>query len=164
MFDFTCKVFMFSTAFSVMMLDLFANCHSVLIITFNMMNLKLGSMMNIPLHHHKKKYSKMILVGKHVIYIGSFFSIASVKQTQKTEQEDRHSELQAPPPQSEEESSNLIRPQKPLNPLTASRSHRELHRELRMTNKRYDRHTNSHKHSHFSFIDPIYHKVLLCFC
>ncbi|XP_042355463.1 protein FAM107B isoform X2 [Plectropomus leopardus] len=59
-------------------------------------------------------------------------------QTHQTEQQDRYSELQAPSSQlqSEKESSNLIRPQKPLNPLTASRSHQELHKELRMTHKR----------------------------
>ncbi|XP_038553345.1 actin-associated protein FAM107A [Micropterus salmoides] len=61
---------------------------------------------------------------------------ASVMQTHQIEQEDRYSELQAPPLQSEEEGSNLIRPQKPLNPLTASKSHQELHKELRMTHKR----------------------------
>ncbi|KAM9361294.1 actin-associated protein FAM107A [Symphorus nematophorus] len=60
---------------------------------------------------------------------------ASVMQTHQREQHDRYSELQAPL-QSEEESRNLIRPQKPLNPLTASRSHQELHKELRMTHKR----------------------------
>ncbi|KAM8755976.1 actin-associated protein FAM107A isoform 2-T3 [Acanthopagrus schlegelii] len=57
-------------------------------------------------------------------------------QTHQTEQQDRSSELQAALLLSEEESSNLIRPQKPLNPLTASRSHQELHKELRMTHKR----------------------------
>ncbi|KAM8755975.1 actin-associated protein FAM107A isoform 1-T1 [Acanthopagrus schlegelii] len=61
---------------------------------------------------------------------------ASVMQTHQTEQQDRSSELQAALLLSEEESSNLIRPQKPLNPLTASRSHQELHKELRMTHKR----------------------------
>lgn len=39
----------------------------------------------------------------------------------------------------EEEGSNLIRPQKPLSPLKASKSHRELHKELRMTHTRSDR-------------------------
>ncbi|XP_044032696.1 actin-associated protein FAM107A isoform X2 [Siniperca chuatsi] len=53
-----------------------------------------------------------------------------VRQTHQIEQ------LQAPPLQSEEEGSNLIRPQKPLNPLMASENHQELHRELRMTHKR----------------------------
>lgn len=38
----------------------------------------------------------------------------------------------------EEEGSNLIRPQKPLSPLKASKSHRELHKELRMTHTRSD--------------------------
>ncbi|XP_028260979.1 actin-associated protein FAM107A [Parambassis ranga] len=38
--------------------------------------------------------------------------------------------------QSEEDSSHVIRPPKPLNPLTASRSHQELHKELQMTHKR----------------------------
>ncbi|XP_053171505.1 actin-associated protein FAM107A [Scomber japonicus] len=62
-------------------------------------------------------------------------------QTHQNEQEDRFPELQAlsSQPQSEdcqEQSSNLIRPQKPLNPLTASKSHRQLHKELRMTHKR----------------------------
>ncbi|XP_062301165.1 actin-associated protein FAM107A [Scomber scombrus] len=62
-------------------------------------------------------------------------------QTHQNEQEDRFPELQAVPSQQQsedcqEQSSNLIRPQKPLNPLTASKSHRELHKELRMTHKR----------------------------
>ncbi|XP_068568265.1 actin-associated protein FAM107A [Cebidichthys violaceus] len=63
---------------------------------------------------------------------------ASAMQTHQSEQQDQYSELQAPSSQqqSEEESSNLIRPQKPPNPLTASKSHQELHRELRMTHKR----------------------------
>uniref|UniRef100_A0A3B5AXK3 Actin-associated protein FAM107A n=1 Tax=Stegastes partitus TaxID=144197 RepID=A0A3B5AXK3_9TELE len=38
----------------------------------------------------------------------------------------------------EEEASHLIRPHKPLNPLTASKSHQELHKELQMTHKRLD--------------------------
>lgn len=41
----------------------------------------------------------------------------------------------------EEEASNLIRPQKPLNPLKASKSHRELHKEL--THARSDRQRSS---------------------
>ncbi|XP_032370545.1 actin-associated protein FAM107A isoform X1 [Etheostoma spectabile] len=63
---------------------------------------------------------------------------SSVMQTHKIEQQDRHSKPQVPPSQqhSVEESSNLIRPQKPLNPVTASKSHQELHKELRMTHKR----------------------------
>ncbi|XP_029288266.1 actin-associated protein FAM107A [Cottoperca gobio] len=62
----------------------------------------------------------------------------SVLQTHQIEQQDRHSAPQAPPShtQSEEESDNLIRPQKPLNPVTASKSHQELHKELRMTHKK----------------------------
>uniref|UniRef100_A0A3Q4BK64 Actin-associated protein FAM107A n=1 Tax=Mola mola TaxID=94237 RepID=A0A3Q4BK64_MOLML len=36
----------------------------------------------------------------------------------------------------EEENANLIRPQKPINPLTASKSHKALHKELQMTHKR----------------------------
>ncbi|KAM6947912.1 protein FAM107B [Lycodopsis pacificus] len=58
-------------------------------------------------------------------------------QTHQSEQQYQYSELQAPSSQqqSEEESSNLITPQKPPNPLTASKSHQELHRELRMTHK-----------------------------
>ncbi|KAM8914128.1 actin-associated protein FAM107A isoform 2-T2 [Spinachia spinachia] len=49
----------------------------------------------------------------------------------------QYSELQAPSPrqQSEEESSS-IRPQKPLHPLKASKSHQELHRELRIAHER----------------------------
>ncbi|XP_068449825.1 protein FAM107B [Clinocottus analis] len=50
-----------------------------------------------------------------------------------------HQSVQPDPPshqQSDEDSSNLIRPQKPPNPLMASRSHQELHRELRMSHKR----------------------------
>ncbi|XP_019214762.1 protein FAM107B isoform X2 [Oreochromis niloticus] len=38
--------------------------------------------------------------------------------------------------QSEEESSNLIRPLKATSAITALESHRELHKELRMTHKR----------------------------
>uniref|UniRef100_A0A3P8SZE8 Actin-associated protein FAM107A n=1 Tax=Amphiprion percula TaxID=161767 RepID=A0A3P8SZE8_AMPPE len=34
---------------------------------------------------------------------------------------------------------HLIRPHKPLNPITASKSHQELHKELQMTHKRLDR-------------------------
>ncbi|KAK5912574.1 hypothetical protein CesoFtcFv8_002433 [Champsocephalus esox] len=62
----------------------------------------------------------------------------SVMQIQKLEQQNRYWELQASLSQlqSEEENSNLIRPQKPLNPLTASKSHQELHNELRMTHNR----------------------------
>uniref|UniRef100_A0A673AH83 Actin-associated protein FAM107A n=1 Tax=Sphaeramia orbicularis TaxID=375764 RepID=A0A673AH83_9TELE len=37
----------------------------------------------------------------------------------------------------------LITPQKPLNPFTSSKSHQELHRELRMSHRRSDRCTNS---------------------
>uniref|UniRef100_A0A8C3A9Z7 Actin-associated protein FAM107A n=1 Tax=Cyclopterus lumpus TaxID=8103 RepID=A0A8C3A9Z7_CYCLU len=69
-----------------------------------------------------------------------FFSSASVMQTHQREQQDPLS-----PQQSEEGSSNLIRPQKPPNPLTASKSHQELHRELRMTHKRLKTHTVSHE-------------------
>ncbi|XP_051271722.1 protein FAM107B [Dicentrarchus labrax] len=61
---------------------------------------------------------------------------ASAMQTHQTEQQERYSELQAPTVQGEEDSRNLIRPQKPLNPLTASKSHQELHRELRLSHKR----------------------------
>ncbi|XP_049895253.1 actin-associated protein FAM107A [Epinephelus moara] len=63
---------------------------------------------------------------------------ASVVQTHQTEQQDRCPEFRVPPSHlpSEEESSDLIKPQKPLNPLSASRSHQELHKELRMTHKR----------------------------
>ncbi|XP_071350920.1 actin-associated protein FAM107A isoform X2 [Trachinotus anak] len=59
-------------------------------------------------------------------------------QAHQNEQEDRCSKLQVFPPklQSEEESVNLIRPRKPLSPLTASKSHQELHKELRMTHNR----------------------------
>ncbi|GAA6221913.1 protein FAM107A-like isoform X1 [Lates japonicus] len=63
---------------------------------------------------------------------------ASVMQTHQNQQQERRPELQAfqPQLQSEEESGNLIRPKKPLNPLTASKSHQELHKELRMTHNR----------------------------
>ncbi|XP_069546677.1 protein FAM107B [Brachyistius frenatus] len=62
----------------------------------------------------------------------------SVMQPHQTEQDDRFPELQFFPSQlqSDEERCNLIRPQKPLNPLTSSKSHQELHKELRMTHKR----------------------------
>ncbi|XP_022602595.1 protein FAM107A-like [Seriola dumerili] len=64
---------------------------------------------------------------------------ASVMQAHQNEQEDRCPKLQAfipPQLQSEEESVHLIRPRKPLSPLTASKSHQELHKELRMTHNR----------------------------
>ncbi|XP_041836650.1 actin-associated protein FAM107A [Melanotaenia boesemani] len=62
---------------------------------------------------------------------------ASMIQTHQNEQI-RLPEFQAPPSQllSEEESINLIKPHKPLSPLTASRSHKELQKELQMTHKR----------------------------
>ncbi|XP_054473683.1 actin-associated protein FAM107A [Anoplopoma fimbria] len=63
---------------------------------------------------------------------------ASAMQTHQSEHQDQYSEFQAPSSQqqTEVESSNLIRPQKTPNPLTASKSHQELHRELQMTHKR----------------------------
>ncbi|XP_040890712.1 actin-associated protein FAM107A [Toxotes jaculatrix] len=63
---------------------------------------------------------------------------ASVMQEHQNDQEDRCPELEAfsPQLQSEEESADLIRPKKPLNPVTASKSHQELHKELRMTHNR----------------------------
>ncbi|KAM4613752.1 actin-associated protein FAM107A [Polymixia lowei] len=64
-------------------------------------------------------------------------------QTQQGGQEDAEDqrlgqELQDLPSQvqSEEESSDLIRPKKILNPLIASKSHQELHKELQMTHRR----------------------------
>uniref|UniRef100_A0A3B4V9K0 Family with sequence similarity 107 member A n=1 Tax=Seriola dumerili TaxID=41447 RepID=A0A3B4V9K0_SERDU len=66
-------------------------------------------------------------------------------QAHQNEQEDRCPKLQAfipPQLQSEEESVHLIRPRKPLSPLTASKSHQELHKELRMTHNRLDRLTH----------------------
>uniref|UniRef100_A0A672IB58 Actin-associated protein FAM107A n=1 Tax=Salarias fasciatus TaxID=181472 RepID=A0A672IB58_SALFA len=38
-----------------------------------------------------------------------------------------------------EESSDLIRPHRPVNPAAASRSHQELHKELQLTHKRLNR-------------------------
>ncbi|XP_047439159.1 actin-associated protein FAM107A [Mugil cephalus] len=63
---------------------------------------------------------------------------ASMMQAHQTEQEDRFPELQAHPCQlqHEGEGSNLIRPPKPLSHLIASKSHQELHKELRMAHKR----------------------------
>lgn len=92
----------------------------------------------------RKVAHKKTLVAKRLLYIAFPFS-ASAMQTHHTEQQDRSPELQAALLLSEEESSNLIRPQKPLNPLTASRSHQELHKELRMTHKRSDRRTDGCK-------------------
>ncbi|XP_039971868.1 actin-associated protein FAM107A isoform X2 [Xiphias gladius] len=59
-------------------------------------------------------------------------------QAPQNEKEDRCPELQAFPSQleREEESGILIRPKKPLNPLTASKNHQELHKELRITHNR----------------------------
>ncbi|XP_076615601.1 protein FAM107B [Chaetodon auriga] len=82
---------------------------------------------------HGKKRDLQHCPGRNETHLNG---AASVMQTHQIEQHDRCSELQAPPLQSEEESGNLIRPQKPLNPLTASRSHQELHKELQMTHKR----------------------------
>ncbi|XP_070815331.1 actin-associated protein FAM107A [Chaetodon trifascialis] len=82
---------------------------------------------------HGKKRDLQHCPGRNETHLNGS---ASVMQTHQIEQHDRCSELQAPPLQSEEESSNFIRPQKPLNPLTASRSHQELHKELQMTHKR----------------------------
>uniref|UniRef100_I3J8R3 Actin-associated protein FAM107A n=1 Tax=Oreochromis niloticus TaxID=8128 RepID=I3J8R3_ORENI len=67
-----------------------------------------------------------------------FHMYASMMQTHQTELEGQFSELQAFPSQlqSEEESSNLIRPLKATSAITALESHRELHKELRMTHKR----------------------------
>ncbi|XP_056156694.1 actin-associated protein FAM107A [Lampris incognitus] len=47
-------------------------------------------------------------------------------------------ELQALPPQGqdEEENGNLIRPKKLPHPLTSSKSHQQLHKELKMTHNR----------------------------
>ncbi|XP_035808743.2 actin-associated protein FAM107A isoform X3 [Amphiprion ocellaris] len=64
---------------------------------------------------------------------------ASMMKTPQPEQEDQFPELQGIGPSqlhSEEEGSHLIRPHKPLNPITASKSHQELHKELQMTHKR----------------------------
>ncbi|XP_022044968.1 actin-associated protein FAM107A [Acanthochromis polyacanthus] len=64
---------------------------------------------------------------------------ASMMKTPQPEQEDQFPEIQGIFPSqlhSEEEGSHLIRPHKPLNPLTASKSHQELHKELQMTHKR----------------------------
>ncbi|KAM4587297.1 actin-associated protein FAM107A [Odontesthes bonariensis] len=62
---------------------------------------------------------------------------ASMTQMQRNEQM-RFPALGIPSSQiqSEEESSNLIKPHKPLSPLNASRSHQALHKELQMTHKR----------------------------
>lgn len=95
--------------------------------------------------------------------LSSFFSVCpSVLQTQPAERQH-----QAPPLRSEEEqeeeSANLIRPQKPINPLTASKSHKALHKELQMTHKRLDRHRANDWHTQFSFSVRINHKVGLVF-
>uniref|UniRef100_A0A3B4YVX2 Actin-associated protein FAM107A n=1 Tax=Seriola lalandi dorsalis TaxID=1841481 RepID=A0A3B4YVX2_SERLL len=66
-------------------------------------------------------------------------------QAYQHEQEHRCPKLQAfirPQLQTEEESVLLIRPRKPLSPLTASKSHQELHKELRRTHNRLDRLTH----------------------
>ncbi|CAJ1050646.1 protein FAM107B [Xyrichtys novacula] len=60
----------------------------------------------------------------------------SEMQTHQTEQQDLYSEFRAPLLHSEDESCDLIKPQKPHNPVTASKSHQELHRELRLTHNR----------------------------
>ncbi|KAM6927577.1 actin-associated protein FAM107A [Xenentodon cancila] len=54
-------------------------------------------------------------------------------QMYQSEPEPEFPKLQFP---REEERSTLIRPQKPLGPLTASRSHQELHKELWMSHRR----------------------------
>jgi len=77
--------------------------------------------------------------GKHILFVSVFFSLASATQMQRNEQM-RFPALGIPSSQiqSEEESSNLIKPHKPLSPLNASRSHQALHKELQMTHKRLD--------------------------
>ncbi|KAM3621273.1 uncharacterized protein V6R79_008667 [Siganus canaliculatus] len=53
-----------------------------------------------------------------------------------TEQEDQHPERHTRLQTEEDETSNVIKPPKHLSPLMASRSHLELHKELRMTHRR----------------------------
>lgn len=67
-----------------------------------------------------------------------FHVAASMMQTHQTELEGQFPVLQAFPSQlqSEEESSNLIRPLKATSVITTPESHRELNKELRMTHKR----------------------------
>ncbi|XP_029991077.1 protein FAM107B isoform X2 [Sphaeramia orbicularis] len=62
----------------------------------------------------------------------------SAIQTNQNEHLDPRPELQAftSKQQIEDESRCLITPQKPLNPFTSSKSHQELHRELRMSHRR----------------------------
>uniref|UniRef100_UPI0037E7E6FB protein FAM107B n=1 Tax=Semicossyphus pulcher TaxID=241346 RepID=UPI0037E7E6FB len=81
--------------------------------------------------HGKKRDLQHLPCGS-----GTPLNSASEMQTHHTEQRDLCSDFQAPLLQSEEESSNLIRPQKPLNPVTASKSHKELHKELRLSHNR----------------------------
>ncbi|XP_061583258.1 actin-associated protein FAM107A [Cololabis saira] len=57
----------------------------------------------------------------------------SMMRMHQNEQHSEFPKLQSP---SEEEKSTLIRPQKPVCPLTASRSHQELHKELWMSHRR----------------------------
>ncbi|XP_039971867.1 actin-associated protein FAM107A isoform X1 [Xiphias gladius] len=79
-------------------------------------------------------------------------------QAPQNEKEDRCPELQAFPSQleREEESGILIRPKKPLNPLTASKNHQELHKELRITHNRLDRHTHNSV--------PMFIQIIKSFC
>ncbi|KAK2862031.1 hypothetical protein Q5P01_001564 [Channa striata] len=62
----------------------------------------------------------------------------SVLLENQNEEKTQWPELLASPsqPQSEEETTDLITLQKPLNPFTAPQSRQELHKELQMTNKR----------------------------
>ncbi|XP_056887011.1 actin-associated protein FAM107A isoform X1 [Takifugu flavidus] len=67
------------------------------------------------------------------------FESSSAPRTPQTVEQHRAPSLQSEEDEEEEEEeegSNLIRPQKPLSPLKASKSHRELHKELRMTHTR----------------------------
>lgn len=71
------------------------------------------------------------------------FESSSAPRTLQTVEQHRAPSLQSEEDdeeeEEEEEGSNLIRPRKPLSPLKASKSHRELHKELRMTHTRSGR-------------------------
>lgn len=68
------------------------------------------------------------------------FESSSAPRTPQTVEQHRAPSLEEDEEEEEEEEgSNLIRPQKPLSPLKASKSHRELHKELRMTHARSGR-------------------------
>ncbi|TWW62023.1 Protein FAM107A, partial [Takifugu flavidus] len=94
---------------------------------------------NMGVSHGKKRDVPSFPDGSEAHQSSSGFESSSAPRTPQTVEQHRAPSLQSEEDEEEEEEeegSNLIRPQKPLSPLKASKSHRELHKELRMTHTR----------------------------